>query len=253
MPPRQPDVVLLTATVVVPDDARNLARRDTALRLQDYLQAFDFYLALLAEGSFGALVLCENSGFDLAPFATKARHAGVRDRVELISHFGLDHPSRHGRGYGEFKLVDHAMQHSALIAAQGAQLRLWKATGRYKVHNLPQLIAGQPLHADLYCHCRNLPMPWLDMYLMRWNRRAYDTLIRNAYHRLRQDDSPTSAEQHFRALIDSHAGGLHIVRRFRQVPRIEGVRGFDNAVYQAMRHKWLARALAHRVAPWLWI
>ena len=42
MSPSRPDVVLLTATVVVPDDARNLARRDTALRLQDYLHAFDF-------------------------------------------------------------------------------------------------------------------------------------------------------------------------------------------------------------------
>jgi len=253
MSPHHADVVLLTATVVVPDDARNLARRDTALRLQDYLHAFDFYLGLLAKGSFGALVLCENSGFDLAPFAAKARQAGLQDRVELISHFGLDHPARYGRGYGEFKLVDHAMQHSALIATQGAHLRLWKVTGRYQVHNLPRLIASQPQHADLYCHCRNFPIPWMDMYLMRWNRRAYDALIHGVYRRLRQDDTPTSAEQHFRALIDSHAGGLHIVRRFRQVPHVEGVRGFDNGVYQAMRHKWLARALAQRVAPWLWI
>jgi len=56
----------------------------------------------------------------LAPFAAKARQAGLQDRVELISHFGLDHPAHHGRDYGEFKLVDQAMQHSALIAAQGA-------------------------------------------------------------------------------------------------------------------------------------
>jgi hypothetical protein len=248
-----PDVVLLTATVVVPHDARNLARRDTALRLQDYLQAFDFYLAQLQRGSFDALVLCENSGFDLAPFAAKARQAGLQGRVELIGHHGLDHPSRHGRGYGEFKLVDHAMQHSLLIAGLGAQVRVWKVTGRYKVHNLPQLVAGQPQHADLYCHCRNFPMPWLDMYLMRWNRHAYDMLIRGVYHRLRQDDTPTSAEQHFRALLDGHGEGLRIVRRFRQVPRIEGVRGFDNRVYQAMRHKWLARELAQRLAPWIWI
>lgn len=253
MPPRHPNAVLLTATVVAPQDARNLARRDTGQRLQDYLQAFDFYLKQLQRDSFDALVLCENSGFDLAPFAAKARLAGLHDRVELIGHQGLDHPSRHGRGYGEFKLVDHAMQHSLLIAGLGPQLRVWKVTGRYKVHNLPRLIAGQPQQADLYCHCRNFPMPWLDMYLMCWNRRAYDTLIRGAYHRLRQDDSPTSAEQHFRALVDGHAEGLHIVRRFKQVPRIEGVRGFDNRVYQAMRHKLLVRELAQRVLPWLWI
>lgn len=253
MPNREHDVVLLTATVVVPHDVRNLSRRDTALRLEDYLQAFDFYLALLAQGSFGALVLCENSGFDLEPFAERARRAGLHERVELLAHYGLDYPAQHGRGYGEFKLVDHAMGRSALMAAHGPELRVWKVTGRYRVRNLPRLIATQPLQADLYCHCRNLPVPWTDMYLLRWNRRAYDGLIRGVYRRLRQDETPTSAEQHLRALIDGHAGGLHVVRRFRHVPRIEGVRGYDNGLYHAMRTKWLARELAQRVAPWLWI
>ena len=253
MPDRHLDVVLLTATVVVPHDARNLARRDTQLRLQDYLQAFDFYLGLLAEGSFGALVLCDNSGFDLAPFAQRAQRAGLQHRVELISHFGLDHPGRYGRGYGEFKLVDHAMQHSALIDAQGAQLRLWKVTGRYRVHNLAQLIATQPLQADLYCHCRNFLLRWLDMYLMRWNRRAYEQLIRGVYRHLRQDASPTSAEQRFRALIDRYDGDLHIVRRLAHVPHIGGVRGFDNREYGAMQLKHQARVMAQRLAPWIWI
>jgi hypothetical protein len=253
MPPQLPDVVLLTATVVVPHDARNLARRDTALRLQDYLQAFDFYLELLAEGSFGALVLCENSGYDLAPFAQRAQRAGLQHRVELISYFGLDHPGRHGRGYGEFKLVDHAMRHSAMINAQAAQLRVWKVTGRYRVNNLARLIASQPQQADLYCHCRNFPTRWLDMYLMRWNRRAYEQLIRGVYRQLRQDESTTSAEQHFRALIDRHDGGLRIVRRFVHVPHIDGVRGFDNRDYGAMGRKHLARVMAQRLAPWIWI
>ncbi|MBN8493855.1 MAG: hypothetical protein J0M00_20790 [Burkholderiales bacterium] len=248
------DIVLLTATVVPPPDVRNLARRDPKLRLQDYLQAFDFYLALLRAGSLQGLVLCENSGYDLAPFVARARAAGLARQVELIGHHGLDHPAIWGRGYGEFKLVDHAMRQSALIQAQGPAARVWKVTGRYRVPNLARLIATQPTQADLYCHCRNWPLRWTDLYLLRWNQRAYRTLIEGAYRRLQQDDTPTSAEQHFRMLIDGpQAAGLHIVRRFRQVPRIEGVRGFDNRVYQAMRSKWLAREFTHRVAPWLWI
>jgi hypothetical protein len=253
MTPSNANAVLLTATVVPPPDARNLARRDVQLRLQDYLQAFDFYLAELRRDAFDVLVLCENSGHDLAPFAARAHSAGLEHRVELIGHFGLDHPARHGRGYGEFKLVDHAMQHSVLIRALGPQALVWKTTGRYRVHNLAQLIATQPLHADLYCHCRNFPSRWLDMYLMRWNRRAYEQLIRGIYRQLQQDETPTSAEQHFRALIDRHDGGLHIVRRFAHVPRIEGVRGFDNRDYGAMRPKHLARVMAHRLVPWIWI
>ena len=253
MPEPSANIVLLTATVAPPPDARNLARRDVRQRLQDYLQAFDFYLAALRRGDFGALVLCENSGFDLAPFAARAQAAGVAERVELIGHFGLDHPAQHGRGYGEFKLVDHAMHRSALIAAAGEQALVWKVTGRYRVLNLARLIATQPLHADLYCHCRNLPLRWLDMYLMRWNPRAYRGLIEGIYHALRQDESRTSAEQHFRALVDRHDGGLRIVRRFAHVPRIEGVRGFDNRHYGAMWHTHLARVMAQRLTPWIWI
>jgi len=249
----RPNVVLLTATVVAPLDARNLARRDVAVRLQDYLEAFDFYLQELAHGAFDALVLCENSGFDLAPFADRASNAGLQDRVELIGHRGLDHPAQHGRGYGEFKLVDHAMRHSRLIAGLGADVQVWKVTGRYKVRNLARLIASQPEHADLYCHCRNVPTPWLDMYLMRWNRRAYAELIQGLYHQLRQDETPVSAERRFRDIIDRTSSRLRIVRRFAHVPRIDGVRGFDARPYGAMWRKHLARVMANRLVPWIWI
>lgn len=248
-----PDVVLLTATVVAPKDARNLARRDTALRLQDYLHAFDFYLDQLARDAFDALVLCENSGFDLAPFAAKVQRAGLQDRVEMIGFFGLDHPASYGRGYGEFKLVDHAMQHSALITRLGPQVRVWKVTGRYLVRNIDRLIAGQPQQADLYCHCRNLPRVWLDLYLMRWNLRAYNGLVSGIYRQLQQDATPTSAEESFRRILDCHPAHLRIVRRFLHVPRVDGVRGFDNREYGSMRGRYLVRVCCHRLTPWLWI
>ena len=247
------DVVLLTATVVAPVDVRNLARRDTGLRLADYLEAFDFYLAELARGSFDALVLCDNSAFDLAPFAARAREAGLSERVELISYFGLDHASSCGRGYGEFKLVDHAMQVSALIAAAGDDVRVWKVTGRYKVRNIGRLVATQPNDADLYCHCRNRPLPWLDMYLMRWNRRAYDEIIRGVYRQLEQDETPTSAEQLFRRVLEGRRWSSRIVRRLRHVAAIEGIRGGDNVAYGSMRRKYLLRVVAQRVLPWVWI
>lgn len=39
------------------------------------------------------------------------------------------------------------------------------------------------------------------------------------------------------AQTHGHAGGLHIVRRFWQAPRIEFLRGFDNGMYQTMQCK----------------
>jgi len=246
-----PDVLLLTATVCAPEDARNLARRDAATRLADYLDAFDFYLRQLAGGAFAAMVFCENSGFDLAPFAARARAARLDDRVELLGHFGLDYPGVYGRGYGEFKLVDYAMQRSALIAKAGDGVRVWKVTGRYKILNIERLIRSQPRHADLYCNCRNRPTPLTDMHLMRWNRRAYDALVHNAYRALQGNEIPISCEERFRALVDAAAASLRIVPRFLQAPKVEGWRGLDSRPYQTTR-KYLKRALTRRVAPWFW-
>jgi hypothetical protein len=197
MSSKRPNLVLLTATVVVPAGARNLARRDATQRLQDDQQAFDFYRSQLARGSFDMLVLCEHSGYELAPLHARVPAAGLHDRVELMGHKGLAFPSRYGRGYGEFKLVDRAMQHSVLINRPAPDLNIWKLTGRYRVHNFDKLVASQPEHADLSGHCRTLPRPWLDMYIMRRNRRAHAELIRGgvpaAAARMRPGSARSSA------------------------------------------------------------
>ena len=94
MSSKRPNLVLLTATVVVPADARKLARRDTAQRLQDYLQAVDFYLSQLARGSFDMPVFCENSGYDLAPFHASVLAAGVMAGKRLRNPRGCHHSRR---------------------------------------------------------------------------------------------------------------------------------------------------------------
>lgn len=220
MPNPHLDVVLLTANLVAPEDARNLARRDSALRLQDGLEAYDFNLGQLANGAFEALVLCDNSGHDPSAFAARADAADMADRIELIAHYGRDYPARHGR---------------------------------YKIRKLARLRERQPLHADLYCHCRNHPSSWLDMCLLRWNQRAYHGLIRGACQWLCQDASPTSAEQRFRVPIGSHRSRMRVMRRFAHVPRVDGVRGFGNRADGGLWRQHVAHGMAHRPAPWVWI
>ena len=142
------------------------------------------------------------------------------------------------------------------MAARGQtsyDVRVWKVTGRYKIRNIGRLVATQPPDADLYCHCRNHPLPWLDMYLMCWNLRAYDEIIRGVYRKLEQDATPTSAEQLFRKVLDGHSFASKIVRRFRHVPDIDGIRGGDNLAYGGMKRKYWARVLANRLLPWVWI
>jgi len=244
-------VLLLTATVIPPDDVFNLARRDPGLRLADYLDAFDFYLQQLSRGAFTALVLCENSGFGLAPFAERVRAAKLDGRVELLSHFGLDHPGAYGRGYGEFKLVDHAMHHSTLIATAAERVQVWKVTGRYKFLNIGRLIRTQPADADLYCNCRDIPRRSTDLYLMRWNRRAYDRFIRGVYRSLQLDATPVYSEQRFRGLLDAAGATLRVAPRFCTVPRIDGRRGVDGRPCQTLP-QYLRRVVVNRLMPWHW-
>ncbi|MCX7020416.1 MAG: hypothetical protein NTY46_15790 [Candidatus Sumerlaeota bacterium] len=47
----------------------------------------------------------------------------------------MAHP-QYGRTYGEFRLFDHALTHSKLLAGIEPESRIWKITGRCKISNL---------------------------------------------------------------------------------------------------------------------
>ena len=255
------NVLLLTATIAPPAGVPSLSRVDPALRRRDYMAAFEFYLGLLLGGDVDRIVLAENSGSDLGDFARMAEGEGAGDCVELIGFDGIGHPPSFGRAYGEFKLVDHAMANSRLIEEAGPEAVVWKNTGRYITRNLDRVIARRPRAFDLYCNLRSYPRPWADMYLLAWNRWGFDEFLKGICEQLRGDalmderGREFSPENRFRELIDEVRPRLKVAPRFRVIPEVEGVRGYDNRQYAegANRAKFLARRVAHRVAPWIWI
>jgi hypothetical protein len=248
------NVLLLTATITPQKGIPSLAHRDPDQRRADYASAFRFYLGLLGPRLDG-IVFIENSSSDLANFEALAREAGAADKVELISFHGQDSPPGYGRAYGEFRMLEHAVEHSEILRGGGEDLIVWKMTGRYLTTNLPQLIATQPRAFDLYCNLRNHPLRWADMYLLAWNRVGYEGIIQGLAPRLREDTCVGAPEGEFRRVIDEARRRYNVVPRFRHVPRIDGVRGYDNKNYtQGLgRGKLLARRIALKVAPWLWI
>jgi hypothetical protein len=174
--------------------------------------------------------------------------------VEFLSHDGLDYPPSHGRGFGEFKLLDDAMQRSRLISELKPQDLIWKITGRYCLDNLPELIASASPDANLTCQCRNHPMRWMDLFVMAWTAQGHSQYVRGIYEQLREDQSLLSAEVTYRHILDrAVATGAPIQQRFGCPPELTGVRGSDNQHYQEMAIKKAVRKLAHRLAPWLWI
>lgn len=244
-------ILLMTATLQPPAAAIGLARRDPVDRLGDYLSALAFYLQALERGQIDAIVFCDNSNADLSALKRLASASSHHERVEFLSFSGVDHPE-YGRGYGEMRLVDRTMRHSLLIGAAGAETMVWKVTGRYRVGNLERLMRVKG-GKDLYCHCRNIPRRWADMYFMGWKIGAYSAMLEGVYVQLNERLHGRSAEVEFRRHIDAIADRFEVQRRFGAPPRLEGIRGYDNRRYDEERGKIVLRNAFSWALPFIWI
>ena len=250
------NILLLTATINPLRGIPSLARTDPLLRLGDYAKSLEFYLGLL-DRCFDGIVFVENSAYDLSPLIQQAQAAGAADRVEFISFFGLDYPPACGRGYGEFKLVDHAYAHSSLLRQDADQIT-WKCTGRYLVRNMDKIVLRRPGAFDLYCNMRNYQYRLCDLFLLAWNRKGYDSAIKDVYPKLRNDIVPgkhTIEETLFRAVVEALPDDVRVVNRFKHVPLVDGIRGWDNTRYSSRpwHLKILTRRIAGTLLPRLWI
>src|SRR3982074_3006340 len=153
--------LLMTATISPPGVVTNLVRTNPAQRLQDYLWALEFYLQLPTE-ILPRIVFVENSGSDLSQLGElAARHP--EKEVEFVQFDGLAYPPEYGRGYGETKLLDYAIDHSEIICRLNPDDIIWKATGRLRLLNFAVMNSSAPMSFDLYCDFKNYPMRWVDM------------------------------------------------------------------------------------------
>jgi hypothetical protein len=241
------NTLLLTATITPPAGVPGLRRTDPHQRLDDYCRALDFYCRL-PQTSIHRIVFIENSETDLSPLREVARQAGALDRVIFISFNGLDHPAKYGRGYGEFKLLDYAVNHSSALAGLDDNERLWKITGRYRVLNLLKLIRKAPAAYDLYCDTRDRPMPWLDLRIFSCTLGGYRKLLLGLYPQLREDVIHMAPERFLQPRIGQLAQSNRIIVRFRREPRINGIRGWDSKNYASGMNllKYCVRSIGRR-------
>jgi hypothetical protein len=238
------NMLLMTATIA-PENSPELARTDPAQRLHDYEQALDFYLTLLGDSVHG-IIFVENSDSDISSLRALVLRRNAADQVEFLANYGRHCFPGRDRSYGEFKLLDHAMVNSRLIAAE-ADVIVWKVTGRYQVRNLLKVIRTAPKHFDIYCDLRSHPIPWMDLRLMAWTRAGYATVFEGVADRLGVDPR----EPVMRRYLPQRAGDARIVPSFHIEPLIEGHRGWDNRPYSRGigRLKYCARVIARMIMP----
>jgi len=253
---RNQTILVMTATITPPADAALLARHQPELRRGDYEVALKHNLNALREGVFDTVIFAENSNSDVTSLQDIVKQAGLTERVTFLSFYGLDYPSEYSRGYGEFLLLDRVMA-SPQMRGEEPNCVVWKVTGRYRVKNIAQLVQNAPRPFDFYCHCRNHPMRLVDQYVLAWRAGAYEAHLKGLYKHFTASEAKKSSEQIMRDLLDiGHLRGMKVIPRFSHPPVIEGVRGWDGQEYSSgikNRGKLLARRIANRTLPSLWI
>jgi len=254
---KRPNILVMTATITPPASVPFLARNDPRLRLKDYEESLKFYLPLINQ-CISTIVFAENSNSDISSLQDLVDRAGFNKQVEFLVFEGLDYPPSYGRAYGEFKLIDYAMEHSQIIKNQDQEAIIWKVTGRYIVKNLCQIIARKPSNFDIYCNFRKVPKPWADMFLLAWTLEGYQDCLYNIYPQLASsyDTCTLHPEEIFIDLLEQRAAkNINIVKRLNPNPMISGIRGSDNQNYLEGRNllKFYLRSIGQKLFPSLWI
>lgn len=243
-------VLVLTATVRPdPNASSRLAVLDPEDRWQQYARSLRFHARQLS-GLVDGIVLAENSGVDLSGFADEA---GVETPLELLSLPRVPSTAGTRRGYLELSLLSEAFEASTLL--RDPATHAVKVTGRYRVENLPAVMASMDAGQDLGFNLRRFPRSWADMAVCFLTPAGMATL-RPHLPRVNEVEPGGSAELSlYRVLTDLRSSGVAVQPRFRVEPRISGVRGFDARPFQGakQRLKWAARTAAKRALPALWV
>ena len=253
--PEKGSGLLMTATLAPP--AAAVARSNPEDRLQDYIEAFRFYLAL-PDSVINRIVFVDNSNSDLAPLAELVRKIPHSKAVELISFEGNDHPYQRGKAYGEFKLMDFGLANTTLFQPEDI---IWKTTGRLKFLNLPKMNSYcRNLDFDVLCDLHNVPWVgsgrWrgyhnMDLRVFAFRVRAYDEMLRDVWS---SHETDFDAEFMYHWLRQAHQG-FRVVPRFPLQPQLQGISGRHQRDYSSpsQRAKDALRGAARRITPWLWL
>ncbi len=178
----------------------------------------------------------------------------MSSRVEFIDNYGVHSYSGKGRAYGEFKLLDYAMEHASMVREASV---IWKVTGRYIVRNLRQMVRSAP-DFDVYCDMKNHPLRWMDMRLIAWRPQIYSMIFNGIADELNERMGESTMRDYLpERVAELLAAGkdIRLIQRFRKEPLVDGIRGYDNRNYSLGRNlaKFYVRTFGRTFLPSYWI
>jgi hypothetical protein len=243
-------ILILTASIIVPIGAPGIVRADPFLRRRDYERAFAFYTSFIGQG-VDRIVFAENTGADLKSLREIAIAKGVAASVDFLMFEGNGFPPEYGRCFGESIILDRVMRSEFCLALPEDTI-YWKSTGRYQVKNLLRMMQTVPPSVELYCDMRRRHKTrWADMRLLSWTRRGYDEFLAGIAPLLREDirGYRPGEEALFDVLEERFSNSaIRYACSFTVEPFIDGVRAFDNRNWSSGRQRLVyhARSLQRR-------
>lgn len=232
--------LLLTATIQVKQDVVFTARKDTETRLRDYQGALTRWLA---HPAVQQVVFVENSGYDLAPLQAVASRVPEKT-VEFVSFAAPPFDGALGKGFGEMLCLEHALQHSSLLATAS---RFVKVTGRYSLENASQifrLLERRP-DADVVCDLL-LNLSWADSRAFAGGTEFLERYLFPLRGQLNDSQGVNFEHVLARAVHACMAdGGTWVEPPFPLI--IEGVSGSQGRPWQLSMKSRLALRIRHRL------
>ena len=250
------NLLLMTATISPQIGVPGLAISDPLMRRRHYESAVTRMLRDVGPGRpFSRLIFAENSGSDLSSIPGVVKRGGAVGRVELLSLPGDASDAIHGRGFGEFKLVDRAMESSESILARGPEVRIWKLTGRYALLNAKPIVSSFPPEADFYVDLKKYPMRWVDLRVFGFTKSGHASFAKGLYSALSEHADRVPPEMKLFEHWSVHTNRNRFHQRFRCEPLLSGVRGVDGKSYLngVGVIKYVTRRIVRRFVPRLWI
>ena len=245
------NIAFITSTINPNPDVFLLKRVSVQERLNDYETAFRFYCGMLNNGTFDSIVYVDNSNYTLSSLERIAAELQVSDKVEFISYLSTDSPNN-SRYYLEINLIKHGINASHKIS-EAENPMIWKITGRYLIQNVPKIIGELKQNVDLYINFRNRPYKVVDFYLVGFSKSGFKEIIGKDTQKY---EGTIDGERIFRDEIENQAfKNCNIVTRFRHIPRVMGIRGYDNKSYNNLSNisKYYFRVAANFIFPRLWL
>jgi hypothetical protein len=225
-------VMLLTASIN-PRGMTLLKVTDPGERRRQYERSLRYLLSRPCPQISG-VVFVENTGADLGEFRAAAReYAGTE--TEFLSLDLNDYPRALGKGYGEFQMLDRAMETSRLVRSANY---LAKLTGRLRLGNLCSILGALPrefdLAADIEEERPGVP-GFFNSRLIVFTPAVYEQKIKGLYERM--NDSTADYAEYVLFRMARENPQLRIIGMLPREPKWLGVAGTSGERYDSLRQR----------------